>query len=71
MLEILRQRIKSKTYQAAVITILVGFFEAQSGVLRECLAPLLGPQWAGLVISALGVVFAIYRELTRTPLEYK
>jgi hypothetical protein len=66
-----RQKLKgaarSKTMYFAIALAAAGAIQAQS----DSILPLLGPHWAGLVLSGVGVAIAVLRVLTTAPLEDK
>ncbi len=67
MLELLRQRLRSKTYIAATIMAILTIIEANYGVL----ATLLPPKWAAYTPLVFPIVMMLCREVTRTALSDK
>lgn len=68
MSDLLKQRLKSKTYWLALLTTLLGIVQANPAILGW--AGLSGSD-AGNVLIGIGILGAVIRELTTGPLQEK
>ena len=61
-MELILQRLKSKTYQLAILTALVGFVQANPQLISDTLK--LSATQLGWVMSGVGIIAMVIRELT-------
>jgi len=65
-MELILQRLKSKTYQLAILTALVGFIQANPQLISDTLK--LSATQLGWVMSGVGIIAMVIREFTNKPL---
>jgi hypothetical protein len=63
------QRLKSKTYQLAILTALVGFVQANPQLISDTLK--LSATQLGWVMSGVGIIAMVIRELTTKAISEK
>jgi hypothetical protein len=68
-MELILQRLKSKTYQLAILTALVGFVQANPQLISDTLK--LSATQLGWVMSGVGLVAMVIRELTTKAISEK
>ena len=68
-MELILQRLKSKTYQLAILTALVGFIQANPSLIGDTLK--LTTTQLGWVMSGVGLVAMVIRELTTKAISEK
>ncbi len=68
-MELILQRLKSKTYQLAILTALVGFIQANPQLISDMLK--LSATQLSWVMSGVGIIAMVIREFTNKPLSEK
>jgi hypothetical protein len=68
-MELILQRLKSKTYQLAILTALVGFVQANPQLISDTLK--LSATQLGWVMSGAGIIAMVIRELTTKAISEK
>lgn len=68
-MDLILQRLKSKTYQLAILTALVGFIQANPQLISDTLK--LSASQLGWVMSGLGIIAMVIRELTTKAISEK
>ena len=68
-MDLILQRLKSKTYQLAILTALVGFVQANPQLISDTLK--LTTTQLGWVMSGVGLVAMVIRELTTKAISEK
>ena len=68
-MDLILQRLKSNTYQLAILTALIGFIQANPNLIGDTFK--LSTTQLGWVMSGVGIIAMVIREFTNKPLSEK